>query len=97
MNSEAALQGGPASTASSCMTVAAAADRWPSSGPPGVYGPLYDALLAELAAGIYWGPAWRAIQLGTCPEVAEALLRGESVPLDRLDAAGVARYGRRSR
>jgi hypothetical protein len=60
------------------------------------YGVLYDALLAELAADVTWGPAWRAIQLGTTPAVAEALLRGERVPLDRLDSRWLERYGRRA-
>ena len=57
------------------------------------YGPLYDTLLVELAAGVVWGPAWRAIMLGASPEAAEALLRGERVPADRLDVAAMKRFG----
>ncbi len=38
---------------------------------------------------------WRAIVLATSLEVVEALLRGESVPLGRLDPEWVARLGRR--
>ena len=60
-------------------------------------GPVFLALLDELAAEVTWGPAWRAIQLGSRPEVANALFSGETVPLDRLDPAAVARYGRRPR
>ena len=60
-------------------------------------GPAFVALLDELAAEVTWGPAWRAIQLGTRPEVSNALFAGETVPLDRLDPATVARYGRRPR
>jgi hypothetical protein len=59
------------------------------------FGRLYDTLLSELADGIHWGPAWRAIQLATCPEAAEALLRGDSVSVDRLDPKWLKRYGRR--
>jgi hypothetical protein len=39
---------------------------------------------------------WRAIVLAPTLEVAEALLRGEAVPLDRLDAEWVIRLGRRA-
>ena len=59
-------------------------------------GHLYETLIRELAAGVYWGPAWRAIQLATCPEAAEALLRGETVSVDRLDPKWLKRYGKRA-
>lgn len=42
------------------------------------------------------GELFRAIVLSPDVEVAEALLCGESVPLDRLDAEWVERFGRRS-
>jgi hypothetical protein len=38
---------------------------------------------------------WQAIVLAPRVEVCEALLRGERVPLDQLDAEWVARLGRR--
>lgn len=40
---------------------------------------------------------WRALVLSPSLEVLEALLRGESVPVDRLDCDWVARLGRRGR
>jgi hypothetical protein len=39
---------------------------------------------------------WRAFMLAPSLEVCAALLRGETVPVDRLDPAWVARFGRRS-
>jgi hypothetical protein len=36
---------------------------------------------------------WRAFMLAPSIEVCEALLRGESVPLDRLDTDWVQRFG----
>jgi hypothetical protein len=36
---------------------------------------------------------WRAFMLSPSIEVCEALLRGESVPLDRLDPVWVRRFG----
>jgi hypothetical protein len=36
---------------------------------------------------------WRAFMLAPSIEVCEALLRGESVPLDRLDPVWVRRFG----
>lgn len=38
---------------------------------------------------------WRAMMLAPTLEVFEALVRGESVPLDRLDQEWVRRFGRR--
>jgi hypothetical protein len=38
---------------------------------------------------------WRAMMLARSLEVCEALLRGESVPLEQLDPEWVARFGRR--
>lgn len=40
---------------------------------------------------------WRALVLSPALEVFEALVRGESVPVDRLDGEWVARLGRRGR
>lgn len=39
---------------------------------------------------------FRAMMLATTPEVYEALLRGDRVPLDRLDPEQVTRFGRRA-
>jgi hypothetical protein len=39
---------------------------------------------------------WRAIRLSPSVDICEALLRGEAVPIDRLDAEWVARFGRRA-
>ena len=39
---------------------------------------------------------WRALVLAPTVEIAEALLRGEAVPLDRLDREWVTRLGRRT-
>jgi hypothetical protein len=36
---------------------------------------------------------WRAMMLAPSIEICEALLRGESVPLDRLDPVWVQRFG----
>jgi hypothetical protein len=44
-----------------------------------------------------WRRLWRAIMLSPSIDVCEALLRGESVPIDRLDAHWVERFGLRSR
>jgi hypothetical protein len=38
---------------------------------------------------------WRAIMLAPSLEVCRALLRGETVPLERLDPEWVKRFGRR--
>jgi hypothetical protein len=38
---------------------------------------------------------WRAMMLAPCLEVCEALLRGESVPVHRLDSEWVKRFGTR--
>jgi hypothetical protein len=38
---------------------------------------------------------WLAMMLAPRVEICEALLRGEGVPLDRLDPEWVARFGRR--
>lgn len=38
---------------------------------------------------------WRAVMLSPSIEILEALLRGEHVPLNRLDQAWVKRYGLR--
>ncbi len=40
-----------------------------------------------------WNRAWRAVMLSPSIEVCEALLRGESVPVDRLDPVWVKRFG----
>jgi hypothetical protein len=50
-------------------------------------------LAAETDERRYWRYFWVAIVLSPALEVAEALLRGESVPLARLDAAAVTRFG----
>jgi hypothetical protein len=39
---------------------------------------------------------WRAMMLAPTLEVCEALLAGESVPLERLDAEWTKRFGRRA-
>jgi hypothetical protein len=39
------------------------------------------------------GRIWRAMMLAPCLEVCEALLRGESVPVDRLDLEWLRRFG----
>ncbi len=39
---------------------------------------------------------WRALRLAVDLETFEALVRGESVPLDRLDEVEVRRFGRRA-
>ena len=44
----------------------------------------------------YWSRVWRAVMLSPRVEVCEALLRGESVPLDRLDADWARRFEKRS-
>jgi hypothetical protein len=41
------------------------------------------------------GRLWRAFMLAPSLEVCVALLRGESVPIDRLDAEWTRRFGRR--
>jgi len=40
---------------------------------------------------------WKAMMLAPTLEVCEALLRGESVPLEQLDPEWVKRFGRRDR
>jgi hypothetical protein len=40
---------------------------------------------------------WRALMLAPTLEICRALLRGESVPVDKLRAEWVARFGRRPR
>jgi hypothetical protein len=40
---------------------------------------------------------WKAMMLAPCLEIYEALLSGESVPVDRLDPEWVSRFGRRGR
>jgi hypothetical protein len=40
--------------------------------------------------------AWRAMMLAPTLEVCEALLRGEMVPIDRLDPEWVERFGVKS-
>ena len=40
---------------------------------------------------------WKALVLSPTIAICRALLRGESVPLERLDPAAVARLGRRPR
>lgn len=42
-----------------------------------------------------WRRVWRAVMLSPSLEVCEALLRGERVPLDRLDPDWVRRFGLR--
>jgi hypothetical protein len=39
---------------------------------------------------------WRAMMLAPTPEICQALLRGESVPPELLNAEWRARFGRRS-
>jgi hypothetical protein len=43
-----------------------------------------------------WRRFWKALMLAKDAETLEALLDGESVPLDRLDEEWVARFGRRA-
>ncbi len=38
---------------------------------------------------------WRAMMLAPRVEICDALLRGESVPVDRLDPEWAARFGKR--
>ncbi len=38
---------------------------------------------------------WRAMMLANDLETCEALIRGETVPIDRLDPDWIARFGRR--
>ena len=38
---------------------------------------------------------WRAVMLAPTLEICRALLAGEAVPIDQLDAVWVARFGRR--
>ena len=40
-----------------------------------------------------WNRLWRAVMLAPSVEICEALLRDESVPLDRLDPVWVKRFG----
>lgn len=40
---------------------------------------------------------WRAVMLSPTIEVCDALLRGERVPVERLDVEWVERFGRRRR
>jgi hypothetical protein len=42
------------------------------------------------------GPIWRAMMLAPTLEVCEALLRGERVPIGRLDRDWVKRFGVKS-
>jgi hypothetical protein len=57
-----------------------------------------DVLEYRLAPSRSWTrDCWRAIQLAPGIEICEALLRGESVPFDRLDQSWVRRFGRRRR
>jgi hypothetical protein len=65
-----------------------------------VFGPAFEALLCELERDIRVAQeeanrrAWRAMMLsGGDIEVWIALLRGESVPVDRLDAEWLVRFG----
>jgi hypothetical protein len=50
----------------------------------------YELLASEQEAARIWRALMLAPSLGTC----RALLRGESVPLDRLDTEWVERFGR---
>jgi hypothetical protein len=56
-----------------------------------------QARLADTAADEACRRFQRAVFLATSLDVCLALLRGESVPLDRLDQEWVRRYGRRAR
>ena len=52
-------------------------------------------LAAESAERTYWRHVWVAIVISPSLEVCEALLRGESVPVSRLDATQLRRFGLR--
>ena len=43
----------------------------------------------------YWARVWRAVVLSPRVETCGALLKGESVPIERLDPSWVERFGRR--
>ena len=45
----------------------------------------------------YWARVWRAVMLSPRVEICEALLKGETVPIEKLDAGWVERFGRRER
>ena len=58
-------------------------------------GPAMVQLVAELEQGVEYGVAKRAVLLGRTAEQADALLAGEALPIDSLDALWSARYGLR--
>ena len=73
-----------------------------------IFGPATEALIAKLATrteddgeraeldAAYSRDVWRAMMLAKDLETCRALLRGETVPLERLDPEWVARFGLRS-
>jgi hypothetical protein len=52
-------------------------------------------LAAETDKRRYWRHFWVAVVISPALEVCEALLRNESVPVARLDAAALRRFGLR--
>jgi len=44
---------------------------------------------------VYWARFWRGVMLAPRIEIAAALLRGESVPVEKLDSEWVRRFGQR--
>ena len=56
----------------------------------------FSAPMRERLEAERWARVWRALVLAPTVEVFVALLRGESVPLSRLDADAVERFGRRA-
>ena len=57
----------------------------------------YSAAMRQRREAERWRRVWRALVLAPDVEVFEALARGESVPLSRLDPEAVERFGRRPR
>lgn len=53
-------------------------------------------LQRETAAWRAGNRLWRAVMLAPTAELCDALLRGQHVPLERLDPAWVAKFGLRS-
>ena len=71
-----------------------------------ILGPATEALIAKFANrrdreladldAAYSREVWRAMMLAKDLDTCRALLRGESVPLERLDPEWVARFGLKS-
>jgi hypothetical protein len=64
-----------------------------------ILGPAFEALMNEVerakdrSSRDEADRCWRAMMLSPTPEICGALLRGESVPIDRLDQEWAARFG----